>query len=61
MHDSVLEVALKVASISPLEAALAAHLIVAPVALVLAPVRPVVDTHAFFDSVFEVSVVVAAI
>ena len=61
MHDSVLEGALKVAAISPLEAPVPAHFIVRPDASVLAAIRPKVDTFTFLHAVLEESVIVAAI
>ena len=61
VHDSVLELALEVATIGPLEAALSTHFIIRPHACVLGAVGPEVDTLALLNAVTEVSVVVASI
>ena len=61
VHHSTLELPLEVASIGPLETAVATHLVVSPSARVLAPISPKVAPFAFLDAAEEVSVVVAAI
>ena len=61
VHDSILEAALEVAPIAPLEAAVPAHLIIAPLARVLGSVGPVVDALTLFHTVLKVAVIVAAI
>lgn len=61
VHYSVLEQALEVATISPLETAVATHLVVGPRADVLGPISPKVNSFAFLHSIPEVSMVVAAI
>ena len=61
MHDSILEAALEVAAIRPLEAPSSAHFIVGPVASILGAVCPEVDAFSLLDAIFEVAVVVAAI
>lgn len=61
VHYSVLEQALEVTAISPLEAAVATHLVVCPRADVFGPVSPKVDSFALLHSIPEVSMVVAAI
>ena len=61
MHDSVLERALKVSTIGPLETPIAAHLVIRPDACVLAAIGPEVYTFTLFDSVLEETVIVASI
>ena len=61
VHDTVLERALKVATVRPLEAPVAAHFVVGPGAAVLAAIGPKVNADAFFDAILEESVVIAAI
>lgn len=61
MHDPILELALEVSSVGPLEAAMAAHFIVRPNARVLAPVGPKVNAFTFLDSFLEEAVVVATV
>ena len=61
VHDTVLERALKVATVCPLEAPIATHFVVGPGAAVLAAIGPKVNTDAFFDAILEESVVIAAI
>lgn len=61
VHDSVLEGALKVSAIGPLETPVATHLVIRPDASVLASIGPKVDAFALFYSVLEKAVIVAAI
>ena len=61
VHNSILEAALEVAAIRPLEAPSSAHFIVGPVASILGAVCPEVDAFSLLDAIFEVAVVVAAI
>ena len=61
VHDPVLERALEVATVCPLEAPVATHFVVLPGAAVLATIGPKVNANAFFDAVLEEPVVIAAI
>ncbi len=61
VHNSILELSLKVTTISPLEAAKATHFVASPLASVLGPVGPEVDSLSFLDSIFKVAVVIAAV
>ena len=61
MHHAILERPLKVSTVGPLEASIATHLITGPLARVLAPISPKVDSFALFDACLEVSMIVAAI
>ena len=61
VHYSVLERALKVATVCPLEAPIATHFIVLPGAAVPAAIRPEVNADALFDAVLEETMIVAPI
>ena len=61
MHNAVLELALEVAAIGPLEATLSAHLIGQPVSSVLTAIGPEVAAFTFFDSMVKITMIVAAI
>ena len=61
MHNSILEAALEVAAICPLEAASSAHFIIGPMASILGAVGPEVNAFSLLDAIFEVAVIVAAI
>ena len=61
VHHPVLEFTFKVATISPLEAAKSAHLVVSPLARVLRTICPEVAALTLFDSTLEVSVVIAPV
>ena len=61
MHNTILEGALEVSTISPLEATIAAHLVIRPQACILGAVCPKVDALALFHTILKVSVVVTSI
>ena len=61
VHDTLLEGALEITTISPLEAALSTHFIWMPLSGVLTAIGPEVNTISFFYSVQEIAVIVASI
>ena len=61
VHYSTLELSDEVSSISPLETALATHLVLGPVARVLTAIGPEVYSVALFLAVLEMAQVVATI
>ena len=61
MHHAVLEAALEVAAIGPLESAVATHFVVLPHSTVARSICPEVSAFEVFHSISEMSVVVAAI
>ena len=61
MHDPVLERALEVPPVGPLEGPISTHFIVGPDTGILAAIRPKVDALTFLHTVLEVAVIVASI
>ena len=61
MHNSILEGALEVSTIGPLEAAIAAHFVIQPQASILGAICPEVDALTLLDAILKVSVIVTPI
>lgn len=61
VHNSFEELSLKAAAVSPLEDAMATHLVLLPLARVPGAVRPEVDAIALLNALREVTVVVATV